>query len=85
MEVTENVKRKLLELLAEWQLPTEFATELFAKSTLSSYPKGGFIFRKGSTADVAFWIVAGLVKVFCPNPDRSRTFAMLAGLEISWE
>src|SRR6202030_3983296 len=34
---------------------------------------------KGSTADVAFWIVAGLVKIYWPNPDASRVVITLAG------
>jgi CRP-like cAMP-binding protein len=79
MQIPEEAQRRLQERLTQWHLPTELVTELAQHSTVVWYPKGGCIFLRGSTADVAFWIIAGLVKVYYPNSDASRMVTRLAG------
>jgi CRP-like cAMP-binding protein len=79
MHIPDEARHGLQERLAQWRLPAEFVTDLIDHSTPISYPKGGRIFLKGSTADVAFWVISGLVKVYHPNPDGSRAVARLAG------
>jgi CRP-like cAMP-binding protein len=37
------------------------------------------VFLQGSPADVMFWVIAGLVKVYCPRPDGTRILVNLAG------
>jgi CRP/FNR family transcriptional regulator, cyclic AMP receptor protein len=37
------------------------------------------VFLQGSPADVMFWVLAGLVKVYCPRPDGTRILVKLAG------
>ena len=68
-----------LEQLASWQLPDEFLTELIDHSHCISYTPGTSVFIRGSTADVLFWVLTGLVKVCYPNPNGTRVVIKLAG------
>ncbi len=77
--IPNEARERLLEQLAAWQLPAECLTELIEHSHCISYAPGAPIFLKGSTADVIFWVLTGLVKVSYPNTDGTRVVVKLAG------
>jgi CRP-like cAMP-binding protein len=77
--IPEEAQRRLADQLARWELPAEFVAELFGHHALVSYSKGDPLFLKGSTADVGFLILSGLVKLYSPNPDGSRVVVALIG------
>jgi CRP/FNR family cyclic AMP-dependent transcriptional regulator len=74
-----DARQRLMEQLASWQLPDEFLTELIDHSHCISYTPATSIFIRGSTADLLFWVLTGLVKVCYPNPNGSRVVINLAG------
>ena len=74
-----DARQRLMEQLAGWQLPAEFLTELIDHSHCISYTPGTAIFLRGSTADMLFWVLSGLVKVCYPNPDGTRVVVKLTG------
>jgi CRP/FNR family transcriptional regulator, cyclic AMP receptor protein len=77
--IPNEAQERLLEQLAAWQLPAECLTDLTEHSHCISYAPGAPIFLKGSTADVIFWVLTGLVKVSYPNTDGTRVVVKLAG------
>ncbi len=79
VRIPEEAQRRLGEQLNQLGLPEEFVFELVDHHALVSYDKGESVFLQGSTADVAFWILSGLVKVYCPNADGSRVLVALKG------
>ena len=48
-------------------LPEELADELIRHHTSVTYAKDSIIFLQGSPADLMFWIMSGLVKLYCPT------------------
>jgi CRP-like cAMP-binding protein len=77
--IPNEARERLLEQLAAWQLPAQCLTELIEHSHCISYAPGAPIFLKGSTADVMFWVLTGLVKVSYPNTDGTRVVVKFAG------
>ncbi len=77
--IPNEAQERLLEQLTAWQLPAECLTELIEHSHYISYAPGASIFLKGSSADVIFWVLSGLVKVSHPNTDGTRVVVKLAG------
>jgi CRP-like cAMP-binding protein len=77
--IPEEAQRRLAEQLSQWELPEEFVAELFGHHALVTYAKGEPLFLQGSTADVGFWILSGLVKLYSPNADGSRVVVALIG------
>jgi CRP-like cAMP-binding protein len=77
--IPEEAQRRLAEQLARWGLPQESVAELLGHHALVTYAKGESLFLQGSTADVGFWILSGLVKLYCPNADGSRVLVALLG------
>ena len=77
--IPEEAQRRLAEQLSQWELPEEFVAELFGHHALVTYAKGEPVFLQGSTADVGFWILSGLVKLYSPNADGSRVVIALIG------
>jgi CRP-like cAMP-binding protein len=53
--------------------------ELINQRAAAAFTKGEAIFLQGSMADVAYWIISGLVKVYFPLPDGNRVVVRLAG------
>ncbi len=78
-ETPNEARQRLLEQLADWQLPAMCLADLIDHSHCISYPPGAPIFLKGSTADVIFWVLTGLVKVCYPNTNGTRVVVKLAG------
>ena len=77
--IPEEAQRRLAEQLSQWELPEQFVAELFGHHALATYAKGEPLFLQGSTADVGFWILSGLVKLYSPNADGSRVVVALIG------
>ena len=77
--IPDDARQRLMEQLAGWRLPAEFLTELIDHSHCVSYTPGTPIFLRGSTVDVLFWVLSGLVKVLYPNPNGSRVVIKLTG------
>jgi CRP-like cAMP-binding protein len=77
--IPEEAERRLAEQLTQWELPEEFVAELFGHHALVTYSKRDPLFLQGSTADVGFLILSGLVKLYSPNPDGSRVVVALIG------
>ncbi len=77
--IPNEARQRLHEQLAAWQLPAECLTELIDHSHCISYMPGASIFLRGSTADVVFWVLGGLVKVCYPDINGTRVVVKLAG------
>jgi CRP/FNR family transcriptional regulator, cyclic AMP receptor protein len=77
--IPDDARERLMEQLAGWRLPAEFLTELIDHSHCISYTPGTPIFLRGSTADVLFWVLSGLVKICYPNPNGTRVVVKLNG------
>ena len=78
-QIPEEAQRRLMEQLIQWELPEGFVPELFDHHALVTFAKGEPLFLQGSTADVGFVILSGLVKVYSPNSDGSRVVVALIG------
>jgi len=68
-----------LRLLLQFWLPKELIDELIEHHTSVTYSKDSVIFLQGSPADLIFWVVSGLVKIYCPLAGGGRTLVRLAG------
>ncbi len=77
--IPSEARQRLHDQLAAWQLPEECLTELIDHSHCISYAPGTPIFLRGSTADVIFWVLGGLVKVCYPDINGTRVVVKLAG------
>jgi CRP-like cAMP-binding protein len=60
-------------------LPTSIADELSKHLTSVNYAAGSTLILQGSSADVVFWIISGVVKVYCLPPNGNRVLLRLAG------
>jgi CRP/FNR family cyclic AMP-dependent transcriptional regulator len=74
-----EAQRRAEEQVSRLHLPLQFLTELLEHQAPVSFPKDALIFRRGSTADVTYWIVSGLVKVYCPVSDGGAVIMRVAG------
>ncbi len=74
----EESQQRLRLLLQSW-LPKELIDELIEHHTSVTYSKDSVIFLQGSPADLIFWVVSGLVKIYCPLAGGARTLVKLAG------
>src|SRR5271156_2361713 len=64
--------------LFSWGIPEETARELTQHHTELNYSPGKLIFSQGSPADIVLWIVKGVVREVCPNPNGTQTLVRLA-------
>jgi CRP-like cAMP-binding protein len=76
--IREDAQHRLHSQLLQF-LPKELADELIRHHTSVTYHKDSIIFLQGSPADLMFWIMSGLVKLYCPRPDGNRTLVKLCG------
>jgi CRP-like cAMP-binding protein len=79
MRATSELRTRLENQLGELGLPIEFADELVGRYTLVNYSKGAAVFCQGAPADVCFYVITGLVKLYYPRPDGTRLLVKLAG------
>ena len=64
--------------LFSWAIPEQTATELTKNRTELTYKSGELIFDQGSPADIVMWVVKGVVREVCPNPNGRQTLVRLA-------
>ena len=64
--------------LFSWGIPEQPARELTAHHTETCYESGKLIFSQGSPADIVLWVVKGVVREICPNPNGTQTLVRLA-------
>ena len=76
--IRDDAQHRLRTHLAQF-LPQELADELIRHHTSVTYAKDSIIFLQGSPADLMFWIMSGLVKLYCPISDGDRTLVRLCG------
>ena len=64
--------------LFSWGIPEQTARELTAHHTETCYESGKLIFSQGAPADIVLWVVKGVVREICPNPNGTQTLVRLA-------
>ncbi len=64
--------------LFSWGIPEDTARELTRHHTELTYPSGKLIFSQGAPADIVMWVVKGVVREVCPNPNGTQTLMRLA-------
>ena len=64
--------------LFSWGIPEETASELTRHHSELNYSSGKLIFSQGSPADIVMWVVKGVVREVCPNPNGTQTLVRLA-------
>src|SRR5260370_9750351 len=79
LEPATDATRRLEMRLGDFGIPGKFTDEIIDHHTVVNYNKGSMVFLQGSPADVMFWVLAGLVKVYCPWPDVTQILVKLAG------
>jgi len=78
-QVQEKARNRAEEKLGELNVPFEFMSQLLREHASSTFRKGEALFLRGSTADVLYWVVSGLVKICCPTPDGGSVLVGMAG------
>lgn len=67
-------------LATRWAfLPPSLTDEFINHHTRLSYAKDALIFTQGAPADVLFYVLNGVVKIYCPVGDGERVLLRLAG------
>jgi CRP/FNR family transcriptional regulator, cyclic AMP receptor protein len=74
-----DAKMRLQRQICGLGLPAELADDVIGHHTLVNYGKGAMVILQGSPADVLFYVIAGVVKVYSPSPDGGRILLKLAG------
>lgn len=64
--------------LRSLQIPQHSAEDLIKCHTKLNYEDGKLIFSQGSPADLVMWVVKGVVREVCPNPNGTQTLVRLA-------
>lgn len=77
--IPEEALKRAQELLGKWQIPPEFLAGIIERRLPVTFAKSEAIFTQGSAADVAYWVLSGLVKVYFPLPDGTRVIVRVAG------
>lgn len=76
--ISDDLRNRLYGQLSQF-LPEVLADELIRHHTAVTYAKGAVIFLQGSPADLMFWVLSGMVKVYSPRPDGNISFVKLCG------
>jgi CRP/FNR family transcriptional regulator, cyclic AMP receptor protein len=76
--IPEGVRQRFQAQLVQ-ALPRHLVDELTGHHTTVTYAKGSILFSQGALADLMFWVVAGMVKVYCPMSEGSRILVRLCG------
>ena len=64
--------------LCSWGVPQRIADELIKFHSKADYEAGRLVFSQGSPADIVLWVVKGVVREICPNPNGTQTLVRLA-------
>ncbi len=75
---TSEFRTRLAKTLDSHGLPADLAAEIEDRLTPVTYEKGAVIFLRGSPADLLFWLLKGLVKLYLPRGEGNRTLVDLA-------
>jgi CRP-like cAMP-binding protein len=78
-DATVEAKARLQKQICELGLPPKVAEEVIGHHTLVNYNKGATVVPKGSPAEVLFYVITGLLKVYCPRPNGTRILVKLVG------
>jgi CRP/FNR family transcriptional regulator, cyclic AMP receptor protein len=65
--------------LAARKIPTELAEQVSDHLHLIHYKKGDLVFGRGAPGDLLFWVLSGLVKVYFPRTDGTRSLMQIVG------
>src|SRR6266566_1831055 len=79
VSITLEAKSRLKRQIWKLGLPHDFVDEIATHCMLLDYNKGSILFLRGSPADVFFYVLTGMVKVYCARPGASRIMVKLAG------
>lgn len=71
-------RSRLEQTLGSRGLRADLASEIEDRLTRATYERGAVIFLRGSPADLLFWLLKGVVKLYLPHRDGSRTLIDLA-------
>ncbi len=74
----QEVQRKFRAKLLEY-LPEQLADELSSHHITVTYASGSVLFLQGSPADLIFWVVSGVVKIYCAVREEDRILVRIAG------
>jgi len=69
---------RLAETLAAYGLSSDMAAEIEACLVPVTFEKGAVVFLPGTSADLLFWVLKGIVKLYLPHGDGNRTLVSLA-------
>lgn len=69
---------QLTEILTAYGLSSEMAAEIEDHLIPVTFEKGAVIFLRGTSADLLFWVLKGLVKLYLPFGDGNRTLVDLS-------
>src|SRR5512146_3034745 len=69
---------QLTETLAAYGISSGLAAEIEAHLIPVTFEKGSIIFLRGTSADLLFWVLKGLVKLYLPVGGGNRTLVDLA-------
>lgn len=75
--IPEEAQHRFHAQAAEY-LPPALADELAKHLTPMTYAADSTLIIQGSTADVVFWIISGIAKIYCMVPNGSRILLRLA-------
>ncbi|MBV8360481.1 MAG: Crp/Fnr family transcriptional regulator [Deltaproteobacteria bacterium] len=78
-EAAIEAKIRLQKRICELGLLPELADEIIGHHTLVHYNKGAIALCPGSPAEVLFYVVTGMVKIYCPLPNGTRILLKIAG------
>jgi CRP-like cAMP-binding protein len=71
-------RSRLEQTLESYGLPADVAVQIEDHLTPVTYERGAVIFVRGGPCDLFFWLLKGLVKLYLPHEDGSRTLVDLA-------
>lgn len=69
---------RLAETVTSFGLSPDIATEVEAHLIPVTFEKGAVVFLRGTSADLLFWVLKGVVKLYLPHGDGNRTLIDLA-------
>jgi CRP/FNR family cyclic AMP-dependent transcriptional regulator len=78
LETATEARSRLMALFDEAGISTKIVDEIISHNTVIHYEKGSKVFLQGSPADLLFWVLAGLAKVYCPLSDGTQILVKLA-------
>ena len=74
-----EAQRRAQEVLSRWRISPNFIAELIGHRAPITFARGQAIFIQESAADVGYFVLSGLAKVYFPLRDGSRVVMRLAG------